>query len=66
MNKSSLSGRIHRYPNAGVVAGVCFGVARYLGIDPIWTRLAAVFAVATLPMVAVAAYIAAVFLLPRR
>lgn len=57
--------RIYRDVNNGVIAGVCAGVARYLEIDAVWIRVAALVAAFMLPGIAVLAYVAAVFLLPR-
>lgn len=37
--------RLFRHPDDQVVAGVCSGLGAYFGIDPVWIRLAFVFAV---------------------
>lgn len=39
--------RLFRHPDDQVVAGVCSGLGAYFGIDPVWIRLAFVFAVFT-------------------
>lgn len=39
--------RLFRHPDDRVVAGVCSGLGAYFGIDPVWIRLAFVFAVFT-------------------
>ncbi|MEW9799610.1 PspC domain-containing protein [Alteromonas sp. CYL-A6] len=57
--------RIYRDVERGVIAGVCAGVARYLEVDSVWVRAAAVFAAFMLPGITLLAYLAAVFLLPR-
>jgi phage shock protein PspC (stress-responsive transcriptional regulator) len=30
---------LQRYPEEGMIAGVCAGIARYFNWDPTWTRL---------------------------
>lgn len=34
--------RLYRNPNDKLIGGVCSGVAKYIGLDPTWVRLAAV------------------------
>ncbi|AXR07732.1 PspC domain-containing protein [Salinimonas sediminis] len=57
--------RIHRIMSQSVISGVCAGLARYLGVDALWVRIAAGIALFMLPGITVIAYIAAVMLLPR-
>ncbi|WP_189407425.1 PspC domain-containing protein [Alteromonas halophila] len=57
--------RIYRDTNDAVIAGVCAGTARYLGVDSVWVRAGAVIAAFMLPGITLLAYLAAVFLLPR-
>lgn len=57
--------RVYRNLDNAVVAGVCSGVAKYLDVDAIWVRGAAVIAMLMMPAVTLLAYLAAVFLLPR-
>ncbi len=65
MKSSTSTKRVYRDVNGGVIAGVCAGVARYLEVDPLWVRIAAVAGAIVMPMVTLIAYLAAVFLLPR-
>ena len=57
--------RIYRDVNGAVIAGVCAGIARYLDVDRVWVRTAAVIAAFMMPGISLLAYLAAVFLLPR-
>jgi len=65
MKQFSSEKRIHRDMAGSVVSGVCAGVARYLEIDAMWVRGAAILALLMMPVVTVVAYIAAVCILPR-
>lgn len=56
--------RIVRDLSTSVISGVCAGLARWLDIDALWVRIAAVFALVMLPGVTLLAYLAAVILLP--
>ncbi|MDD9368909.1 MAG: PspC domain-containing protein [Acidimicrobiales bacterium] len=60
---SALPPGLLRCPDEHVVAGVCAGVARWLGVDPIVVRLAAVV-LALANGVGVVAYLAAWLVLP--
>ncbi len=57
--------RIYRDLDNAVIAGVCAGVARYLDVDSLWVRGAAIVALFIMPTLVILAYLAAVFLLPR-
>ncbi|QJR81611.1 PspC domain-containing protein [Alteromonas pelagimontana] len=57
--------RIYRDVGEAMISGVCAGVARYLSVDAVWVRAAAVAALFLMPGISVVAYIAAVFMLPR-
>ncbi len=58
--------RVYRQMHNAVISGVCAGLARYLDVDAIWVRVAAVASLFFMPGLSVVAYIAAVILLPRR
>lgn len=57
--------RIYRIMHESVISGVCAGLARWLSVDAVWVRAAAVLSVFMLPGITVLAYLAAVILLPR-
>lgn len=57
--------RVHRIMSQSVISGVCAGLARYLGIDALWVRIAAVVALCMMPALTLVAYLAAVIILPR-
>ncbi|WP_018983715.1 PspC domain-containing protein [Salinimonas chungwhensis] len=57
--------RIYRIMHESVISGVCAGLARWLSIDAMWVRVAAVISLFMLPGITVIAYLAAVVLLPR-
>ena len=46
--------------------GVCAGLARYFGIDPLWVRVGAVVAAVVMTKLAVAAYAIAWLVLDER
>ncbi len=48
------------------VSGVCAGIARYFGFDPLWVRCAAIVAFIFMPVPVALAYLIAVLLLPNR
>jgi len=58
--------RIYRDLDAGIISGVCAGVARYFDIDDaVWVRAAAVLGLFMATPITLVAYVAAVILLPR-
>lgn len=57
--------RIYRDTNNGMISGVCAGLAKYLSVDVMWVRVAAVAALVMVSVPALIAYVAATFLLPR-
>lgn len=57
--------KLTRDSRRGVIAGVCAGVARYFGIEPVWTRVGAVAGLIFLPMVTAVLYLVAVLAVPR-
>lgn len=48
------------------VSGVCAGVAKHFGFDPLWVRAATVVAFILMPVPIALAYVIAVLLLPTR
>jgi phage shock protein PspC (stress-responsive transcriptional regulator) len=48
------------------ISGVCAGIARHFGFDPLWVRAAAIVAFIAMPVPVVFAYLVAVLLLPNR
>lgn len=58
--------RLYRLPHRGIISGVCAGIARYLGTEPLWVRLGAAAGLVLVPGITCIAYIAAVFILPRK
>jgi len=63
--KMSSQKRIYRDLDSAVVSGVCAGLAKYFDVDAVWVRAAAVAGLFLAPVVVLAAYVAAVVLLPR-
>jgi phage shock protein C len=58
--------RLYRNPQRGMIAGVCAGVAEYFGFDLAVTRvLVVIAALFSFPLMCIA-YLAAVFLVPRK
>tara|TARA_B100000900_G_C20040126_1_gene497618 strand:- start:111 stop:275 length:165 start_codon:yes stop_codon:yes gene_type:complete len=35
--------RLYRYPEKGILGGVCYGMGEYFNIDPIFWRILAIF-----------------------
>jgi phage shock protein C len=65
-NSSSTRYRLWRNPDRGIIAGVCAGIADYLGIEPIVVRLIAVLGLVFFFPPTLAAYvILAVVLRPK-
>jgi phage shock protein C len=58
--------RLYRDPDHGVLAGVCAGIAAYLGVERIAVRLAFVLALILFFPPAALGYVVLAFLLPRR
>jgi phage shock protein PspC (stress-responsive transcriptional regulator) len=48
------------------VSGVCAGLAKHFGFDPLWVRCAAVVVFIAMPIPVALAYVVAVLLLPNR
>ena len=48
------------------VTGVCAGVAKYFGFDPLWVRAATIIAFIFMPIPVALGYVIAVLLLPSR
>jgi phage shock protein C len=57
INSSSTRHRLWRNPDRGMLAGVCAGIADYIGVEPIVVRLAAVLALVFFTLPTIAAYI---------
>lgn len=49
-----------------MISGVCGGVAKYLNINPLWTRLGAVLGFVMAPVAVALAYVLAILLLRKR
>jgi phage shock protein C len=65
-NSSSTRYRLWRDTNRGMLAGVCAGIADYIGVEPIVVRLAAVLGLVFFTLPTIAAYvILAVVLRPK-
>ncbi|HUB94303.1 MAG TPA: envelope stress response membrane protein PspC [Stellaceae bacterium] len=58
--------RLWRDPDHGVLAGVCAGLANYLGVERVAIRLAFVLGLIFFFVPAVLAYVVLSFVLPRR
>jgi phage shock protein PspC (stress-responsive transcriptional regulator) len=58
--------RLRLDADAGLIAGVCAGLARYLRTDVAFVRIAALVAAIFLPQLVLAAYLITWFLLARR
>jgi phage shock protein C len=56
---------LYRDPDRGMIAGVCAGIADYLGVRTILVRIAAVLALCFFVFPALIAYLALAFFLPR-
>jgi phage shock protein C len=54
---SSTRHRLWRNPDRGILAGVCAGIADYIGVEPIVVRLAVVLALVFFTLPTIAAYI---------
>lgn len=66
MNKFCIkAGRLFRDNNRAIISGVCAGIARQFGVDPLWLRAAAVVGVIIAPLACMAGYGLAVVLLPK-
>ena len=57
INSSSTRHRLWRNPDRGMLAGVCAGIADYIGVEPIVVRLAAVLGLIFFFPPTIAAYI---------
>lgn len=57
--------RITRSMGRAVISGVCAGLAKYFEVKALWIRVLAVIALVMAPVITLALYVAAVFLLPR-
>jgi phage shock protein PspC (stress-responsive transcriptional regulator) len=49
-----------------MISGVCSGLAKYLNVNPIWTRTGAVVSFLVFPFAMALAYVLAVLLLRKR
>jgi phage shock protein C len=58
--------RLYRDPSRGYLAGVCAGVAAYVGVQPVLVRFILVLGLIFFFPMAVIAYLLLAFLLPRR
>lgn len=58
--------RLYRDPERGMLAGVCAGIADFVGIEPIVIRLAFVLALILFFVPAVFVYVILAFALPKR
>ena|SRR5271163_1236965 len=56
-NSSSPRYRLWRDTDRGIIAGVCAGIAGYIGVEPIVVRLVAVLGAFFFPLPTIAAYI---------
>jgi phage shock protein C len=54
---SSTRHRLWRNPDRGILAGVCAGIADYIGVEPIVVRLAVVLALVFFTLPTIAAYV---------
>lgn len=66
MSPSEGQARVYRDPRRGWIAGVCAGLAQSLGVTPCFVRCLAVIAFVFANLWAVAAYVVAALLLPKR
>jgi phage shock protein C len=67
MRQHASSGRrLQLDRNNGMLLGVCAGLARHFGIDPLWVRVGAVVAAVVMTKLAVAAYAIAWLVLDER
>jgi phage shock protein C len=57
---------LYRDPDRGMIAGVCAGIADYLGVRTFLVRLAAVFALCFFVFPVLIAYVVLAFFLPRQ
>jgi phage shock protein C len=55
--------RLFRDASRAVISGVCAGVARYLDVDPVWVRAAAIVSMIFLTVPTALAYVLAILLL---
>ena len=55
--------RLFRDANRAIIAGVCAGVAKYLGVDPLWVRAGAVASMLFFTFPTALAYVLAILLL---
>lgn len=58
--------RLYRDPERGRVAGVCAGLADYLGIEPFVLRVGTVLGLIFLSFFTILGYVILAFMLPRR
>jgi phage shock protein C len=63
-NSSSSRYRLWRDPDRGIIAGVCAGIANYIGTEPIVVRLVAVLGLIFFFPPTVAAYVILAVVLP--
>ncbi len=56
--------KLYRDPKDKIICGVCSGLGKYLGIDPVIIRLAAVALLVVNPALAIILYLAACVLIP--
>ena len=58
--------RLYRDPKDKIICGVCSGIGKYLGIDPVIIRLAAIALLIVNPGLAIILYLAACILIPEK
>ncbi len=58
--------RLYRDPNDKIICGVCSGIGKYLGIDPVIIRLAAIALLIINPGLAIILYFAACIIIPQK
>ncbi|MCX7064036.1 MAG: PspC domain-containing protein [Proteobacteria bacterium] len=63
---SSFKGGLQLDRGNGLIAGLCAGLARYLDVDVMWVRIAAVIGAVLLTKVALGAYVVGWLLLDDR
>lgn len=58
--------RLYRDPKDKIICGVCSGIGKYLGIDPVIIRLAAIALLIVNPGLAIILYLAACIIIPEK
>lgn len=58
--------RVYRDPSRRVLAGICVGIADYLGVGPLMVRLAAMLGLLLFTVPTAVAYVTLALVLPRR